>query len=276
MNNIKIVYCFLLRYFKNIIFSLLLFIPAPLAAFSLKVVFPAVISEIIHQEYKQKNLDDLDKFMETHSVKDLITAAEQSNLESQRILFFLYYLINDQFTGIFKLKNQKIITVNVEDILRIEALIKNTNTVEAWFVWGICQLKRGNHQEGMLYLNKAKKAGHAISYLAILAFEIKEQKESPTTNKKTQKGNIEKAYQALKQMKRRNIQIPGFDFLMGTILFLKGQDSEAKKRFDKMVKQGHFTSVASLSYIGMIHNRNNKTESAKKYFIEAIERGVTT
>ena len=64
------------------------------AAFSSKApptkdVFSISITQIIAQEYELKTSQDLNKFIQKHSLEDLIAFAERSDPRAQKLAFFL-------------------------------------------------------------------------------------------------------------------------------------------------------------------------------------------
>ncbi len=263
-----------LQKIKIAILFTLLFINTSIQAFTLDDVLNMVVSEIIQQEYLLKNLDAFKSFMENHSFEELISSAEQSNKRSQTILFSLYYFMESRFLYTLDLPNDKSVTVTQDDLSRIKDLIKRTNSPEAFFIQGLYHIHFGDRDTGIPYLSKAKEAGHALAYLVdiVLAVKKTEGVTSKPIRKEIQKQNIEITYTTLKEMEERNIKPPGFDFFMGTVLFLKGQYTEAKKYFARELNN-NLLATPTLIYIGIIHKKNRQYESAKNYLSQAIERG---
>ena len=231
------------------------------------------LHKIINHEYILKNQQALNKYLNENSLEDLITSAEESNRQSQELLFFLYQIIENKA---FLTDKNKLVIISDDQLLIIENLMKNTSTPEALFAKGFHQVVLGNYEEGITYLNKAKEAGYALAYIVPLALIMTEQAHSSTNKtKKEFTANIENTYQVLKEMKDRNITVFGFNMLMGIILFMKNEDSKAIDYFTKATNNQEFFKAAA-AYIGLIYDRNNKKKLAKQYFITAIKGGNDT
>lgn len=231
--------------------------------------------EILEKEYISENKKNLNKYLSENSLESLITSAEKLDRKSQELLFFLYcyHIITENRTV---WTDNKFIIVNDDSLLRIENLIKNTSSTEAWFALGFYQLQIRNYEKAISYLNKAKEAGHALAYLLPLMFTMVEQLKLPMSKiKENPEINVESVHQVLKEMKDRNITIFGFNILMGMVLFMKNEDTKAIVHFKNAIKnqESREFSTASMAYIGLIHDRNNRNQLAKKHFAKAIERG---
>ena len=243
-----------------------------LASFSVKAnnlsnSFSISITEIIKREYKTKTYREFNEFMEEHSLEDLMVPANRGNLRAQRMAFFLYYLVETESTFLIPLRNNKFILVSSDILSQIEILLQKTRTPEAWFVKGLLHSREGNYQEGFANFNEAKKAGHALSYLAYLKFSIIHPGATDST------ANKELIYRTLRKMEQKNIKVPGFNFLMGSILFARGEISEAKEWFTKALNDPIFPN-ATKAYMGLIHKKNRHYSLAKQYMAEASIAGV--
>lgn len=254
-----------LKYFVPVVFLLTSF---PLKAGNISNIFSISISEIIKREYKLKTYQELNEFMEEHSIEDLMVPGNRGNLRTQRMAFFLYYLAKTESTPLIPLENNRSILVSSDILSQIEILLEKTRTPEAWFVKGLLQLREGNYEEGFGNLNKAKKAGHALAYLAYLKFSIT---HSGSVNSTSQQELI---YRTLRKMEEKNIEVTGFNFLMGSILYTKGMISEAKEWFTKALNDPVFPNAAK-AYMGLIHKKNGQYSLAKQYLTEASKEGAT-
>lgn len=255
-----------LKYIVLIVFLLRFF---SLEAFpSVKNIFSTSISEILKQEYTLKTYQELREFMEEHSIEDLIVLGNRGNLRVQRMAFFLYYyLTKTESTFSILLGSNEFVLISPDILFQIKTLLQKNRTPEAWFVKGLLQLRKGNYREGLANLNEAKKAGHALAYLAHLKFSlINPDVIDPASHK-------ELIYQTLREMEQRNITVPGFSFLMGSILFIRDELEEAKKRFIKALKNPTFRK-ASKSYIGLIYSKNGQYALAKQYLTETSQEGT--
>lgn len=260
--------------------SIINIVSLPIArASELSTVFSGIVMDIV-LEYEKANLQVLKNYITPTSLEELFISAEKHNHSAQKILFFMYYLAKSH-----TFKNQTVVSLQItltdntvleltlDHITRIEKLIKKTNTVDAYFLLGLSYIKTGDKRQGLYYLNMAKETGYALAYLVITALKLREE-----TLPDIKKQNIKIAYQSLQEMRQRGIAkvITAFDFLMGTILFLKNQDSNALKLFNNSIHKWQYAIAASLSYMGMIHERNNRTDLAKNFFIQAIKNGNDT
>ncbi len=240
-------------------------------ALDLETVFMAVVSDILHVEYEKKNFTALQNYMEYKSLEELLFSAEHHNQSAQRILFYIYYIVNSTLTNIIQLTDKTVLQLSPAQITRIENLIQKTKTPPAYFSLGFSYIKTNDKEKGLHYLHKAKDTGYALAYLVIPALTIKTESLSPDTKKQ----NMEIIYQSLQEIQKKGINnaLPPFNFLMGTVLFLKKQYSNALKFFDDSIHKQKFAIAASMTYRGIIHQRNNRTSLAKKNFIKAIKKG---
>ena len=270
MRTIQNLNSFFLRYLKYTV--LCLFLLTNIQAFpnTLNTVFPLIVSEVIREKYTLKNMEILNNLIKQNSLEDLITLAEQSNQESQKILFFLYYAIKSN--KILQWEDNRSIIITSDNLSKIETMIKTTNTPEAWFVWGFCQAKFGSYTEGMAYLNKAKEAGHSLAYLVIPAFIINTQQKSEMFLNE----NIKMIHQTLKEMESKNITSLGFNTLMGILFYAQNKYNKAKEQFTKVIKHNNIFFNPAHTYLGMIYYKENNYELAKKYLLIGIEAGNDT
>lgn len=275
MSHIKTFQIFLLKFLKKTALLFVFFINISLEASTFEPFFTQFVSEIIAREYLKKNIKAFNNFIENHSFEDLISSAEQSNQQSQEILFSLYYFIKSRSIEMFKLKDNKYVALTEEDLNRIKSLIEKTNTPEAYFAWGFYLARSGDYKTGMIYLKKAKEAGHALAHLSIPSFLITENKNPfIPTDEKTNQRDIDVVYNTLKEMENKKITITGFDFLMGTILFTKDQYTDAKKYFEKETTKKHpYRTIISYGYLGMIYQKEGNNMLAKEQFTKALNRG---
>ena len=275
MNNIKIFQVPVSKFFKKIVLLSVFFINISTEAITFELFFTQLVSEIIAKEYLGENAEAFNNFMKNHSFEDLISSAEQSNQQSQEILFSLYYFIKSKSIDMLKLKDNKYVELTEEDLNRIKTLIEKTNTPAAYFAWGFYHARSGDYKTGMIYLKKAKEAGHALAHIAIPSFTITEnQNPIIPTDEKTNQENIDTVYKALKEIENKKITIAGFNFLMGTILYTKDQYTDAKKYFEKETTKKHpYLTIISYGYLGMIYQKEGNNTLAKEQFTEALNRG---
>ena len=265
MKDLKYLHFF--KALKHLIPVVFLLVSFSITAHPILNIFSVSISEIINKEYKLKTYQELNEFMEENSIEDLITSTHKSNPRVKKLAFFLYYIVKSESTFLIPLENNKSILVSLDAFSQIETLIKKTRTPEAWFIRGLLELREENYLEGLAYLNEAKKADHALAYLAHLKFSIL------NPDSKYYVSRTEFIYQVLREMEQRNITVPGFNFLMGSILYAKGRFSEAKEWFTKALKDPIFPNAVK-AYMGLIYKKNRQYPLAKKYLAEASEEGV--
>ena len=261
----------------------------------------ALLHYLLHDNFSLKNLKDFNlsiyidiNHKQATSFKVNMTYHLPHTITNQRPYYDIYMdiernpLINSPY-NISLHKND-----SQDDFLTLSNLVKNSNTADSKFVLGVyhlTKLKKYNdsHRTGEVYLKSAKKQNHALAYLFLVASQMKNQKQTLSTvldntevldntdplitAPKTKKENVELLEQTLQEMQNKNITHTGFNFLMGTVSFIKNQYNEATSYFELTIKNNNVFSPAALGYLGLIHKKQHNYKQAEKYFLQAIKQG---